>query len=91
LLIDKRGAIAVMQTQELPTEQRLVCSGTNWQQFKSIQAGFSESPGIRLHYYKGTLEIVATSPEHEIFKSIIAYLITIFLLGKGLSFFLQDR
>lgn len=77
----------MMQTQELPTDQRLVCSGTSWQQFKSIQAGFSESPGIRLFYYRGTLEIVSTSPEHEIFKSIIGYLITTFLIRKGIKFF----
>ncbi|MCU0542524.1 MAG: Uma2 family endonuclease [Oscillatoriaceae cyanobacterium Prado104] len=75
------------QTQELLTDQRLVCSGTSWQQFKSIQAGFSDSPGIRLFYYKGTLELVSTSPEHEIFKSIIGYLITTFFIRKGIKFF----
>lgn len=28
----------------------LVYSGLTWQQFKLIQAGFSDSPGIRLFY-----------------------------------------
>jgi len=70
-----------------PQEQRFFHSGISWQQFKSIESGFANSPGIRLFYDRGELEILSTSPEHELFKSIISYLITTFLIQQGIKFF----
>jgi hypothetical protein len=32
-------------------DRQLVYSGIDWQQFKLIQAGFAEAPGIRLAYF----------------------------------------
>jgi len=42
----------------------LIHSGIDWQQFKLIEQGFSDSPGIRLFYFKGEVEILAVSQEH---------------------------
>jgi hypothetical protein len=50
------------------TEQRFIQTGVSWKSFKAIQAGFADSPGVRLFYYEGELEILSTSPEHEIVK-----------------------
>jgi Uma2 family endonuclease len=67
------------------TDQRIVHHGT-WEQFKFIQKGFEGSPGVRLFYYDGAIEIVMPGREHEIFASIIGYLVTTFLTEKGIFF-----
>ncbi|NEP29804.1 MAG: Uma2 family endonuclease, partial [Moorea sp. SIO3I6] len=67
------------------TDQRIVHDGT-WEQFKFIQKGFDGSPGVRLFYYDGIIEILMPGREHEIFASIIGYLITTFLTEKGIFF-----
>ncbi len=54
-----------------PKDRRLVHSGITWQKFKSIQSGFADSPGIRLFYYEGEVEILAVSQDHEFFRRAI--------------------
>ena len=84
------------QLLEPPTEQRFVQTGVSWESFKAIQSGFAGSPGVRLFYYEGELEILSTSPEHEIVKGNIGYLLEDFMLNQGLEFvatgsFSQER
>ncbi|NEQ88780.1 MAG: Uma2 family endonuclease [Moorea sp. SIO2I5] len=67
------------------TDQRIFHDGT-WEQFKFIQKGFDGSPGVRLFYFDGIIEILMPGREHEIFASIIGYLITTFLTEKGIFF-----
>jgi Uma2 family endonuclease len=67
------------------TDQRIVHHGT-WEQFKFIQKGFEGSPGVRLFYYDGASEILMPGREHEIFASIIGYLLTTFLTETGIFF-----
>lgn len=74
------------QTLDKPKDQRLVHSGINWQQFKAIQTGFADSPGIRLFYYRGEIEILAVSQDHEIFSGLIALLLGIYLVEKEIEF-----
>ncbi|HEY9820140.1 MAG TPA: Uma2 family endonuclease, partial [Candidatus Sericytochromatia bacterium] len=54
-----------------PTEQQFIQTGVSWESFKAIQKGFADSPGVRLFYYRGELEILSTSPLHEIVKGNI--------------------
>ncbi len=44
-------------TLDKPKDQRLIQSGIDWQQFKLIEQGFSDSPGIRLFYFMRQLAI----------------------------------
>ncbi len=67
------------------TDQRIVHHGT-WEQFKCIQKGFDGSPGVRLSYYEGTIEVLMPGREHEIFSRLIGYLVTTFLTEKGIFF-----
>ena len=67
------------------TDQRIVHHGT-WEQFKFIQKGFDGSPGVRLFYYDGTIEILMPGQYHEIFAHIIGYLVTTFLVEQGIFF-----
>ncbi|MFM7426288.1 MAG: hypothetical protein ACKO7W_15065 [Elainella sp.] len=41
-----------------PIEQRFIQTGVSSESFKAIQSGFNSSPGVRLFYYEGQLEIL---------------------------------
>ncbi|MEO1144900.1 MAG: Uma2 family endonuclease [Cyanobacteria bacterium J06638_22] len=84
------------QLLEPSTEQRFIQIGVSWENFKTIQQGFANSPGVRLFYFEGELEILSTSPEHEIVKGNIGYLVEDFMLNAGMDFvatgsFSQER
>ena len=66
-------------------ERYFVYHGLTWQQFESIRAGFSECPGVRLCFYKNTLEIFMPGREHEVFKSIIRILLETFCLDREIE------
>lgn len=51
-----------------------------WDQFKHIQKGLEGSPGVRLSFYDGVVEIFMPGQAHEIFKSIIRSLLEAFFL-----------
>ncbi|AFZ19910.1 Uma2 family endonuclease [Allocoleopsis franciscana] len=65
------------------TDQRIVHHGT-WEQFKLIQKGFEGSPGVRLFYYDGAIEILMPGQDHETFARVIGYLVTTFLVERGI-------
>lgn len=68
------------------SDQRIVLSGRTWEQFKLVQQGFEDSPGVRLAYYDGTVEILMPGREHEVFKGIIALLLGIFFEENDIEF-----
>ena len=67
------------------TDQRIVIQGT-WDHFKLIQQGFEATPGAKLSYYQGTIEILMPGEDHEFFSRVIHYLVTTFLLKQGIKF-----
>lgn len=67
-------------------DQRLVHFGMSWQQFKLLQESFADSRGIRLAYYKGEIEIVTLSPDHESISRTIAFLLCQYFLNKNIEF-----
>ena len=69
-----------------PLEQRVVHSDRTWEQFKLIQRGFEASPGVRLFYYRGTIEILMPGQSHEFFSRVIGLLIGVFLAEIGIEF-----
>ena len=69
-----------------PPEQRFVQTGVSWDNFKSIQHGFANAPGVRLFYFEGELEILSTSPTHEIVKGNIGYLVEDYRVNAGQRF-----
>jgi Uma2 family endonuclease len=70
---------------EKTTDQRIVLQGT-WERFKLIQEGFSETPGVKLSYYEGTIEILMPGEDHATFTHVIGYLISTFLIDQGIAF-----
>ncbi|WP_333157011.1 Uma2 family endonuclease [Microcoleus sp. B9-D4] len=77
-----------MMTQTLlqPLDQRFIHSGISWQQFKLIEQGFSDSPGIRLFYYKGEVEILAVSEDHEAISRTLTILLALYFDIKDIEF-----
>jgi Uma2 family endonuclease len=67
-------------------DQRLVYSGITWSQFKLIQAGFADAPGVRLSYFNQTIEILMPGRTHELFKSVIGMLLELFCLELSIEF-----
>jgi len=57
-----------------------------WEGFKLVRQGLQGSPGVRLAYYDGAIEILMPGELHEIFAHIIGYLVTTFLAEKGIPF-----
>lgn len=75
-----------MQLLSRTTDQYLIHHDRTWEQFKLIQQGFENSPGVRLFYYNGTIEILMPGEDHEFFKTIIGFLIELFLTERGIEF-----
>lgn len=57
-----------------------------WAQFKHLQKGFENSFGVRLFYYDGTIEILMPGELHELFKSLIGFLIELLLFHCEVEF-----
>ena len=63
-----------MATVQIPTEQRLVLAGVDWQTYRRLLRIF-DGRHIRLTYDRGVLEIMTLSPEHECYKKLLARLV----------------
>ncbi|MGV0024693.1 Uma2 family endonuclease [Phormidesmis priestleyi] len=65
-------------------DQRIVLNDRTWEQFKHIQKGFENSPGVRLFYFDETVEILMPGRDHEFFSRFVGYLVMTFLFEKGI-------
>ena len=68
------------------TDQTTIYHDRTWEQFKHIQKGLEGFPGVRLSYYNGTVEILMPGENHEFFKTIIGFLVELFLMNRGVEF-----
>jgi Uma2 family endonuclease len=68
-------------------EQRFTWRGLTWHQFKAIQTGFEDVPGVRLFYCDGVLEIVGTGRLHEAISCLVALLIGQYFLQRRIVVF----
>jgi Uma2 family endonuclease len=74
-------AIAMTQTlkqSQVSNDRVTVYHDRTWEQFKHIQKGLEGSPGIRLAFYEGIVEIFMPGQLHELFKTIIGSLLEAF-------------
>jgi Uma2 family endonuclease len=91
----KSGAMEPMTVAVLPSlnqvqmvngDVRTIQTNRTWGQFRSLKQGFENTRGVRLAYYKGTIEILMLGLNHELFKSIIGFLIEAFLFHQKIEF-----
>ena len=59
-----------MVSTPLKTERPVKLSGITWEMYQAIKAD-PDNRNLRLTYYRGMLEIMAPSPEHEYYKKVI--------------------
>jgi Uma2 family endonuclease len=64
-------------------DQRLVLHGIPWRDYLLLSDLFIDRPGLHLTYLEGTLEITTTSPRHERIKKLIARLVELHALFRG--------
>jgi hypothetical protein len=55
---------------------RLITLQGNWDHFKLIQQGCSQTLGVRLFYHNGTIELLMPGQLHETFSRIIGWMLT---------------
>lgn len=67
-------------------EDRHIVLQGDWAQFKLIQRGCEGTPGARLAYLNGTIEILMPGQLHETFSRTIGWLLTYFLAAKQVPF-----
>ncbi len=58
------------QTLAKTTDQHIILQGT-WEQFRLIEQASADSPGVKLAFYDGEIEILMPGREHELFGSVI--------------------
>jgi Uma2 family endonuclease len=66
-------------------DQIVIVKG-DWAKYKLIQQGCAESPGIRVSYFDGIIEIVMPARPHEIFSDVFHALLSFYLFQIGIDF-----
>src|SRR5437867_649540 len=66
--------------------QSLSLANVAWDQYLAIGQALADRPGLRITYDRGNLEIMVTSPEHEVYKKWLVRLVEILLEMFGLPF-----
>jgi Uma2 family endonuclease len=67
-------------------EQRIVLHDVSWATYVMLRDAI-ESPGVRMTYLEGTLEIMSPSRTHEVGKKQIARLLELFCLERDIPLF----
>lgn len=67
-------------------DQRVILGGIDWWQFEAFLAIRGDSPGVRVTYLEGQLEIMSPSQSHEMLAKRIARLLEAYADEKGLVF-----
>ncbi len=64
-------------------EQRLLMPGTyTWKEFEALEALLLDSPGLRIIYLDGSIEIMTLGESHEQIKSLIGMFLEAYLIAK---------
>lgn len=72
--------------QLLEQPQQFIHAGLTWEKFKALQQAFEDSPGVRVAYYKGEVELLTVSPEHGIIAGNLGFLLEQWMLDREIDF-----
>lgn len=67
----------------LDRDESVVLHGVDWKTYSALRELF-DSPGVRMTYLEGALEIMSPSRRHEGYKTRIARLLELFALERGI-------
>jgi Uma2 family endonuclease len=76
-----------LKEQPITEEQRLVLPGYHsWDQLQALQSLLAATPGVRITYIDGWVELMTLGEAHETLKTIIGALIELYFLQKRIEF-----
>jgi len=67
-------------------EQRFLLNGVDWRTY-SVLRELLDSPGLRMTYLEGALELMSPSRRHEVLKSMLGRLIEVFALERDVPLY----
>ena len=67
-------------------DQRIVLHGISWQTYSMLREAL-DTPGLRMTYLEGALELMSPSPEHELYKTMIARLVEMFAIERDVPLY----
>jgi Uma2 family endonuclease len=67
-------------------EQRFVMHGVDWRTYCVLRE-LLDSPGLRMTYLEGALELMSPSLRHEAFKKMLARLVEVFALERDVPLY----
>lgn len=67
-------------------EQRMLLPNVGWKEYVLLR-DLLDSPGLRMTYAQGVLELMSPSPEHELWKTNIARLIELYAHRRRIDLF----
>jgi Uma2 family endonuclease len=68
---------------EVMGEQRMLIHGVSWKDYVILREAL-DTPGLRMTYCEGALELMTPSRAHELWKTTIARLIELYAFQRGL-------
>jgi Uma2 family endonuclease len=75
-----------MTTARPPDEQRMLVHGVSWKNYVMLREAL-DTPGLRMTFYKGTLELMSPSRNHLLWKTNSARLIELFALERNIDLY----
>jgi Uma2 family endonuclease len=79
--------IDIQALQNQDAEDRYITDGVSWHDYEALLAKRGDSPGCRVIYLDGVLEIMAPSRRHESGKTRIGTLLEIYFLETDTEYF----
>ena len=64
-------------------EQRMLIHGVSWKDYVILREAL-DTPGLRMTYCEGALELMSSSRAHELWKKTIARLVELYAFERGL-------
>ena len=74
------------RTLERSGDRRFLLHGIPWQIYLSLREA-DDSPGLRMTYDRGNLELMSPSPEHEDLKTTLARLIEVYAIERDVPLY----
>jgi len=58
-----------------------------WQQFLDLEAWLADTPGLRITYLDGNIELMTLGETHEAIKGVLRFLLEVYFVEKNIRFF----
>ncbi|WP_030006945.1 Uma2 family endonuclease [Picosynechococcus sp. NKBG042902] len=72
----------------LTETQNLTLPGRySWEEFQAIQTAIGQAASLRITYLDGVIELMTLGEYHESIKTIIGFLVELYLFNQGIEFY----